>query len=50
MDHLVTWEFTRPLDALVGQGVRRHDPSEGFREQLEGALRYLGVEDVDLDG
>lgn len=30
--------------------TRTHDPSEGFREQLESALRYLGVEDVDLDG
>ena len=24
------------------------DPSEGFRQELLGALRYLGVEDVDL--
>ena len=24
------------------------DPSEGFRQELHGALRYLGVEDVDL--
>lgn len=28
--------------------TRTHDPSEGFREQLEGTLRYLGVQDVDL--
>lgn len=26
------------------------DPSEGFRQELHAALRYLGVEDVDLGG
>jgi hypothetical protein len=25
-----------------------HDPSDGFREMLERALRYFGVEDADL--
>ncbi len=25
-----------------------HDPSEGFRQELEAALRHLGVEDADL--
>ncbi|MFN0153944.1 MAG: DUF6036 family nucleotidyltransferase [Gaiella sp.] len=29
--------------------TRRHDPSEGFREQLLAALAYLGAEDVRLD-
>jgi hypothetical protein len=28
--------------------TRTHDPSVGFREMLERALRYLGVEDADL--
>ena len=28
--------------------ARTHDPSPGFREVLERALAYLGVEDVDL--
>jgi predicted nucleotidyltransferase len=26
-----------------------HDPSPGYREMLERALEYLGVEDADLD-
>lgn len=26
-----------------------HDPSPGFRQELEAALRYLGVDDADLD-
>jgi hypothetical protein len=28
--------------------TRTHDPSDGFREMLERALRYFGVEDADL--
>lgn len=28
--------------------TRTHDPSPGFREMLERALHYLGVEDADL--
>jgi Nucleotidyltransferase of unknown function (DUF6036) len=28
--------------------TRTHDPSVGFREMLEEALRYLGVDDADL--
>jgi hypothetical protein len=28
--------------------TRTHDPSEGFREMLERALRYLGVENAEL--
>ncbi len=28
--------------------TRTHDPSPGFREMLERALAYLGVEDADL--
>jgi len=29
--------------------ARTHDPSEGFRTMLLSALRYLGVEDADLE-
>lgn len=29
--------------------ARTHDPSPGFRDELRGVLRYLGVEDADLD-
>jgi hypothetical protein len=32
----------------AAQWTRTHDPSEGFREMLERALRYLGVEDADI--
>ena len=39
---------TREELVAAARWTRTHDPSEGFREQLEGALRYLGVEDVDL--
>ena len=39
---------TREELLVAASWTRTHDPSEGFREQLEGALRYLGVEDVDL--
>ena len=37
-------------DELVqaARWARIHDPSEGFREMLDRALRYLGVEDADL--
>jgi hypothetical protein len=28
--------------------TRTHDPSPGFREMLERALHYLGVNDADL--
>lgn len=28
--------------------ARTHDPSEGFLQELEGALRHFGVEDADL--
>ena len=28
--------------------TRTHDPSPGFRQMLEQALRYLGVADADL--
>ncbi len=34
------------LDAA--RWTRTHDPSPGFRQMLERALAYLGVEDVDL--
>jgi len=39
---------TREELVVAARWTRTHDPSEGFREQLEGALRYLGVGDVDL--
>ena len=39
---------TREELLVAASWTRTHDPSEGFREQLEGTLRYLGVEDVDL--
>ncbi len=29
--------------------TRTHDPSEGFRQELEAALAHLGVTDADLD-
>jgi len=29
--------------------ARTHDPSEGFRQELEAALAHLGLVDVDLD-
>ncbi len=37
-------------DELVraARWTRTHDPSPSFREMLERALRYLGVEDADL--
>jgi hypothetical protein len=28
--------------------TRTHDPSPGFREMLERALHYLGIDDADL--
>ncbi len=39
---------TRAELLAAAHWTRTHDPSEGFREQLVGALSYLGVEDVDL--
>jgi hypothetical protein len=44
----------RALDPTAGElaqaagWARSHDPSEGFKLQLQEALRHLGVEDVDL--
>ena len=32
----------------VARWARTHDPSVGFRQELEAALAYLGVDDVDL--
>lgn len=39
---------TRQELLQAARWTRRHDPSEGFREMLEEALRHLGVEDADL--
>lgn len=39
---------TRDELLVAARWARTHDPSPGFREQLEAALRYLGLEDVDL--
>lgn len=39
--------WTRTVCCPRSIGVT-HDPSEGFREMLERALRYLGVEDADF--
>jgi len=39
---------TRAELIAAARWTRTHDPSEGFREQLVGALSYLGVRDVDL--
>lgn len=42
--------LTPTADELIqaARWTRTHDPSEGFREMLERALRYLGVENADL--
>lgn len=42
--------LTPSADELIqaARWARTHDPSEGFREMLERALRYLGVENADL--
>lgn len=42
-------EPTRGELLAAARWTRTHDPSEGFREQLVGALAYLGVEDARLD-
>jgi hypothetical protein len=34
--------------SAAARWARTHDPSEGFRQMLEEALRYLGVDDADL--
>lgn len=39
---------TRDELLAAARWTQTHDPSPGFREQLEAALRYLGLEDVDL--
>ena len=41
-------EPTRGELLAAAEWACTHDPSEGFRQELEGALRYLGVEDADL--
>jgi len=33
----------------AGRWARTHDPSDGFRQELEAALAHLGLGDVDLD-
>jgi len=42
--------LTPTADELIraARWARTHDPSEPFREMLERALRYLGVENADL--
>lgn len=37
---------TRDELLAAARWARTHDPSDGFRQELEGALRYLGVEDA----
>lgn len=41
-------EPTRDELLAAAQWARTHDPSAGFRQELEAALRYLGCEDADL--
>jgi hypothetical protein len=41
-------EPTRDELAAAARCTRTHDPSPAFRDQLERALRHLGVDDVDL--
>jgi hypothetical protein len=49
--HLQDLEALRPTrDELItaARWSRTHDPSEGFLSTLTEALKYLGIEDVDL--
>lgn len=39
---------TREELLMAARWARTHDPSEGFRRQLEGALEHLGVRDADV--
>lgn len=39
---------TREELLVAARWAQTRDPSSGFREQLEAALRYLGLEDADL--
>jgi Nucleotidyltransferase of unknown function (DUF6036) len=48
-DDLRALEPTREELLAAARWAMTHDPSEGFRQELEHALRYLGVEDADLD-
>jgi len=34
---------------MASRWARTHDPSEGFRQELEAALAHLGLTDADLD-
>ncbi|MEX2645342.1 MAG: DUF6036 family nucleotidyltransferase [Gaiellaceae bacterium] len=40
---------TREELVAAARWSRSHDPSPGFRRELEAVLRYLGVEDAELD-
>jgi len=33
---------------MASRWALTHDPSEGFRQELEAALAHLGLADVDL--
>ena len=49
--HEADLQALKPTDEELIQAARwtlTHDPSEGYAEELRGALGYLGVEDVDL--
>jgi hypothetical protein len=49
-DDLHALEPTRDELIAAARWATTHDPSAGFRQLLEAALAYLGVEDADLDG
>ncbi|MGH3112456.1 MAG: hypothetical protein ACRDOP_03210, partial [Gaiellaceae bacterium] len=39
-----------PDELVAGaRWTRKHDPSEGFRQELVAVLAHLGVTDADLD-
>jgi hypothetical protein len=48
-DDLRALEPARDELILAARWAMTHDPSAGFRQELEHVLRYLGVEDADLD-
>ncbi|MEX0684020.1 MAG: hypothetical protein WD981_07095 [Gaiellaceae bacterium] len=41
--------FRRPRSRRRETPSPTHDPSPDFRHELEAVLRYLGVEDAELD-
>jgi hypothetical protein len=48
-DDLRALEPTPDELAAAARWTLTHDPSPGFRQELEAVLRYLGVEDARLD-